>query len=133
MTKVAENEFPSRRGSVDAKAGFDIAPGLTMQDLDDDADTGDLCMICYTNQCDSVVLPCGHGSACSKCNHTFISDTGKCFICRADVKQMLRVDVENLRNDCMKVLGATVYMKNEDQEAKEESDQGEAGDNSNAN
>lgn len=28
---------------------------------------------------------------------------------------MLRVDVENLRNDCMKVLGATFYVKKQDE------------------
>lgn len=113
ITKGAEVDIPSRRGSIDAKNQLNIAPGLTLQDIDDDND--DLCMICYTNQCDSVVLPCGHGNACSKCNHIFISDTGKCFVCRSDVVQMLRVDVENLRNDCMKVLGATFYVKKQDE------------------
>jgi hypothetical protein len=115
--KAAE-EYPSRRGSIDDN-NLDIVHGLTIQDEDEEIE--DPCMICYANPCDSVVLPCGHGNACSSCNHKFISETGKCFVCRADVTQMLRVDVENLRNDCMKVLGATFYVKNEQEKNEKDS------------
>ena len=107
MTKGAEIDFPSRKGSV---MGLDIAPGLTLQDVDGDEE--DLCMICYTNKINSVVLPCGHGNVCLDCNHKFISESGKCCICRADVTQMLKVDPSNLRNDCLKVLSAYFYVSN---------------------
>lgn len=46
-----------------------------------------LCRICYTNEYNTLFLPCGHIAACAKC----ASSHNKCPLCREPLKQVLRI------------------------------------------
>lgn len=41
-----------------------------------------LCMICLTNNVDSVFRPCGHGSCCFECSKKLVSQNAICHYCR---------------------------------------------------
>lgn len=54
-----------------------------VNDLDDKC----LCIICYTEKCDSMFIPCCHMVVCENCS-TKISE---CCICRTKVKNTIKV------------------------------------------
>ncbi|KAM3965044.1 inhibitor of apoptosis protein isoform 2-T2 [Aphomia sociella] len=50
-------------------------------------DTSKLCKICYVDECNVVILPCGHVCACAKC----VFSTDKCPICRGPIDNSVRL------------------------------------------
>ncbi|GAB2220323.1 hypothetical protein Droror1_Dr00007968 [Drosera rotundifolia] len=48
------------------------------------------CCICYEKKVDSLLYRCGHMCTCFKCAHELQWNSGKCPICQADVKDVVR-------------------------------------------
>lgn len=76
------------------------------------------CIICYTNPQNSVCMPCGHGSTCIDCANTFITDTGKCSICREKVDKMIQIDLDEVNNGCFKVKKVFFFLDDDEEEEK---------------
>ena len=51
-------------------------------DFDDDES---LCIICFTNQANSVLLDCGHGGVCIECSLDAMKQNNVCVLCRKEV------------------------------------------------
>ena len=52
----------------------------------EEAEEEKLCKICYANEADTAIAPCGH-CACEDC----ITTIKKCPICRSDVNSTLKI------------------------------------------
>ncbi|XP_026749079.1 inhibitor of apoptosis protein isoform X2 [Galleria mellonella] len=50
-------------------------------------DTRKLCKVCYEDECNVVIVPCGHVCACAKC----VLSTDRCPICRGSIDNTLRL------------------------------------------
>lgn len=83
----------------------------------EEAEEEDLCIICYTYPQNSVCMPCGHGSTCIKCANTFVSDTGKCSICREKVIQVIEIENGKSVNGCFKVKKVFIFVDEEEPES----------------
>ena len=61
------------------------------QDLNDD----NLCIICFANQKNAVMVPCGHGRFCfdcgNECIRTFTGPDPTCPLCRAPIAQCIQI------------------------------------------
>ena len=54
------------------------------------------CTICYENEGDHVLLPCGHGGYCGECAHTLITlppAQRLCPICRSELQIISKVQL----------------------------------------
>ena len=54
----------------------------------------DLCYICYTNPPNAVIQECGHGGICADCAIQTIKTKGQCMECRAEVKHVIKIEVD---------------------------------------
>lgn len=52
------------------------------------------CSICFENECNAVLMECGHGAICSRCAEILLNKKGKCHICRGEISQVLKIKVE---------------------------------------
>ncbi|OMJ90776.1 hypothetical protein SteCoe_6755 [Stentor coeruleus] len=52
------------------------------------------CSICFENECNAVLMECGHGAICSRCAEILLNNKGKCHICRGEISQVLKIRVE---------------------------------------
>ncbi|VWU52246.1 RING zinc finger protein, putative [Hepatocystis sp. ex Piliocolobus tephrosceles] len=57
--------------------------------------TGSECVICLTEERDTVILPCRHMCLCNTCANVVRIHNTKCPICRQDVKGLLQISVDN--------------------------------------
>lgn len=58
-------------------------------------DTADMCVICYENTGDRVMLPCGHGGYCSVCaRRLFLRPPMLCPICRETLTGVIKVSLD---------------------------------------
>ena len=52
-------------------------------------DDENLCIVCYVNPPDTVLMPCGHGGVCYECSLSiWEADTG-CYLCREEITEVL--------------------------------------------
>jgi len=49
------------------------------------------CIICYDEKRETVLLPCGHITACEKCTRAIIATNPKCPVCRKPVGSFVRM------------------------------------------
>jgi hypothetical protein len=54
-----------------------------------------LCVVCYTNCVDTVMVPCGHACMCHGCAKRVKETSGKCPICRRLIENSRRL-IENI-------------------------------------
>ncbi|KAL4474450.1 hypothetical protein ABPG72_007849 [Tetrahymena utriculariae] len=54
-----------------------------------------LCLVCFDNQPDSVILECGHGGLCNQCALDIWKKTGECYLCRQTISKVVQIDVNN--------------------------------------
>lgn len=54
----------------------------------------DLCYICYANAPNAVIQECGHGGICADCAIQTIKTKGQCMECRAEVKHVIKIEVD---------------------------------------
>lgn len=54
----------------------------------------EVCLICYENPCQVVLMPCKHGGICMRCGEDLIVRRKKreCYLCRKKIKMVLRVE-----------------------------------------
>ncbi|OMJ74874.1 hypothetical protein SteCoe_26127 [Stentor coeruleus] len=50
------------------------------------------CLICYSNECDSVLIPCGHGGICNDCSIKLLESGKDCHICRNSIEKVLKIN-----------------------------------------
>ena len=48
-----------------------------------------LCVLCFDNKADSVIMPCGHGGICNTCALELFSSCNQCPICRSVPKRLI--------------------------------------------
>lgn len=54
------------------------------------------CLICFVNLPNIVFLPCQHGGICENCSNYITKKKNICFICREEIKIVLKVEkIEN--------------------------------------
>lgn len=58
-----------------------------IEDLRDDEN----CLICLKNECNAVIMNCGHSGICFKCAQILLDDKGICHICRGKIFQVLKI------------------------------------------
>ncbi|CAI2374679.1 unnamed protein product [Moneuplotes crassus] len=61
-------------------------------------DTNKLCVICFTNDKDTVVLPCRHMCLCMECSQIVRRQSNNCPICRTKVSTFIQIKDENAPN-----------------------------------
>lgn len=74
-----------------------------VQQLDDDSG---LCTICYSENANTVLLDCGHGSICLTCAVDSMKKNNHCLFCRAKVIQIIEIDNTEVRKGLYKVLNS---------------------------
>jgi E3 ubiquitin-protein ligase MGRN1 len=63
-------------------------------------DTNKLCVICFTNDKDTVVLPCRHMCLCMECSQIVRRQSNNCPICRTKVSTFIQIkDDQQLEGD----------------------------------
>ncbi|OMJ74875.1 hypothetical protein SteCoe_26128 [Stentor coeruleus] len=50
------------------------------------------CLICCSNVCDSVLVPCGHGGICNDCSIKLLESGKDCHICRSSIEKVLKIN-----------------------------------------
>ena len=55
----------------------------------DVGDMNNLCVICYTETSNTIVLPCRHLSLCKPCSQIVRIQNNKCPICRSEVQKFV--------------------------------------------
>lgn len=64
------------------------------------------CCVCLTNECNGVLMECGHASVCYSCGQVVAKrKPGLCPVCRTKITHVLRIDTEG----CQKV-GDSCYV-----------------------
>ena len=48
------------------------------------------CSICFNNEANAVIVPCGHGGICYHCSSE-LKRNRKCHICRVEVKHVVEI------------------------------------------
>ena len=51
-----------------------------------------LCLICFDNSPNAVIMDCGHGGVCYDCAVDILNTQGECFLCRKGINRVLRVE-----------------------------------------
>ncbi|OMJ86886.1 hypothetical protein SteCoe_11523 [Stentor coeruleus] len=49
------------------------------------------CIICYGNDCDGMITPCGHSGICYDCAVKLLKEEKDCHICRMKIKSVLKI------------------------------------------
>lgn len=52
----------------------------------------DLCVICFENEPDSIIIPCGHTGVCSSCLDNWYKENEACPCCRCESKNYRKID-----------------------------------------
>lgn len=73
---------------VSLSAGATAAPPATATLSHPVSDTH--CLICLENHSDTVLYQCGHMCLCYACGKHLMSQSGKCPVCRAPIKDIIR-------------------------------------------
>lgn len=61
-------------------------------------DTNKLCVICFTNDKDTVVLPCRHMCLCMECSQIVRRQSNNCPICRTKVSTFIQIKDDHVNN-----------------------------------
>lgn len=77
----------------------------TMPETNDFDDDG-LCQVCFSENANSVLLDCGHGSVCLQCAIDSMKKNNSCIFCRAKVTQIIEIDIAEVRKGLYKVLNS---------------------------
>ena len=85
----------------------DNSPLPHAQDSDESEEAERKCHICSENECNGVLMECGHGGICSYCADNLMSSKGICHICRSKITCILKIKVE--QNSVVDVVGI-VYL-----------------------
>ncbi|XP_059057310.1 baculoviral IAP repeat-containing protein 3 isoform X2 [Achroia grisella] len=64
-----------------------ISAATTNTTSNETEDSSKLCKVCYVDECNVVIIPCGHVCACAKC----ALSTDKCPICRVTIQSTVRL------------------------------------------
>ena len=56
----------------------------------------EMCVVCYDNQQNAVLLTCGHGSLCFSCAVDVYRSTRECPLCRSKVDQIVTVGEQEM-------------------------------------
>jgi len=75
--------------SSDDDSGDDEEMKVMEEEADPCEDTSrQLCVVCYTNCVDTVMVPCGHACMCHGCAKRVKETSGKCPICRRRIENI---------------------------------------------
>eukprot|EP00347_Sterkiella_histriomuscorum_P000429 403375897 len=82
---------------------------LNTNTLNDSCSTVQLkeCLICMSSISDAVIMPCGHGGVCYECAQQILQkgvDSQKCHLCREYIEQVLKIDVNTIFKDYIRVI-----------------------------
>ena len=69
-------------------------------------DDGGLCTICYSENANTVLLDCGHGSVCLTCAIDSMKKNNHCIFCRAKVVQIIEIDMTEVKKGLYKVVNS---------------------------
>ena len=72
----------------------DNSPLPHTKDSDESEEAERKCHICSENECNGVLMECGHGGICSYCADNLMSSMGICHICRSKITCILKIKVE---------------------------------------
>eukprot|EP01122_Echinamoeba_exundans_P013401 TRINITY_DN5849_c0_g1_i1.p1 TRINITY_DN5849_c0_g1~~TRINITY_DN5849_c0_g1_i1.p1 ORF type:complete len:538 (-),score=135.53 TRINITY_DN5849_c0_g1_i1:96-1709(-) len=108
------------------KLFFDGVPYVVhdIYGLDSDQGVQQECVICLTENRDTVVLPCRHMCLCHQCAEIMKADTLKCPICRGAVRALMKVEVSSADEDA-KNNDSESTVKGSSDDSHEESEDGE--------
>lgn len=74
-----------------------------------------LCVVCFTDEANTVFLNCGHGGSCLTCAIDSIKRNNLCILCREVVCQILEINqTEQMNNGVYKVLNSYYVSKDGD-------------------
>lgn len=65
------------------------------------------CCICMDSKPDAVIMECGHGGICYECGKHIIANEGVCHLCRNDIQYILKMDLDTMYSNFIKVISAT--------------------------
>lgn len=51
-----------------------------------------ICVVCYTNNSDIVIMPCGHSEICEDCAKDVWKTTNLCYICQQEIDYMAKIE-----------------------------------------
>ena len=69
--------------------GFTRADFSMMIQEEDDSQEKDTCKICFVNEINAVILPCGHFAICTVCGQSLKGK--RCPICRKGIKRIQQI------------------------------------------
>jgi len=73
-----------------AECGLAMAPADECEEKDAESDKN-ICMLCVSNEVNTVIAPCGHAAYCSECSHESIKYCDRCPVCRVKVSSIITV------------------------------------------
>lgn len=59
--------------------------------------------MCFCERADAVNLDCGHGGICYSCGMDILKKTGRCYLCREPIKQLVQVSLEEDQSTYLKI------------------------------
>lgn len=94
--------------------GCDAAAGVVSHKRGQSQD--DACVICFENQGDHVLLPCGHSGYCLICSKALLADSQvskNCPVCRTPVTMFTRIPVDTPIGDAVRAIRDSAKRKPE--------------------
>lgn len=69
-------------------------PLSSIQPVNESPELDIKCNICSENECNGVLMECGHGGICHSCAEILMDTKGTCHICRGEISCVLKIKVE---------------------------------------
>lgn len=63
----------------------------------DEENPESMCVICLSQESDTLIFPCGHLCLCSNCSDVVKTQTKMCPVCRTKIQSILPINVQQMR------------------------------------
>ncbi|EAR93895.2 zinc finger, C3HC4 type (RING finger) protein (macronuclear) [Tetrahymena thermophila SB210] len=105
--QLPNNRVGQQRNSVKSDQNQIYCPSVKSFNSDKEQQT---CLVCFVNQPNSVLMPCGHGGICADCAKDVCKKNGCCYLCRQEIQNIYQLESGNNNNNqgkYRKVIGIT--------------------------
>ncbi|KAL4441307.1 hypothetical protein ABPG74_013602 [Tetrahymena malaccensis] len=103
--QMPNNRAGQQRNSIKSDQNQIYCPSVKSFNSDKEQQT---CLVCFVNQPNSVLMPCGHGGICADCAKDVCKKNGCCYLCRQEIQNIYQLESgNNNQGKYRKVIGIT--------------------------
>ncbi|KAL4478837.1 hypothetical protein ABPG72_009663 [Tetrahymena utriculariae] len=103
--QLPNNKAGQKKNSIKGDQNQIYCPSVKSFNSDKEQQT---CLVCFVNQPNSVLMPCGHGGICSDCAKDVCKKNGCCYLCRQEIQNIYQLESGNNNiGKYRKVIGIT--------------------------